>query len=177
VFVVFSGLPGVGKTSVARELARVIDAVYLRIDSIEQAVVSSGVVKGSLDDAGYRAARAVAVDNLRLGRRVIADAVNPWMLTRDAFRDAGLSAGAQVVEVEVVCTDLEEHRARIEARVSDIPGLRLPDWEAVMARDYRPWEREPVRLDTAGRPLAACVRELASKLGFAGELAGESVPD
>ena len=32
---VLSGLPGVGKTTIARELARSLAAVYLRIDSIE----------------------------------------------------------------------------------------------------------------------------------------------
>jgi predicted kinase len=49
----------------------------------------------SLDDAGYRAAYAVAEDNLRLGRTVIGDSVNSWMLTRNAWRDAGLRAGAR----------------------------------------------------------------------------------
>ena len=63
---------------------------------------------GSLDDAGYRAAYAVAQNNLRLGRDVIGDSVNPWMLTRNAWRDVGLRVGAQVSsEVETVCTDLE----------------------------------------------------------------------
>jgi predicted kinase len=72
----------------------------LRIDSIEQAIRESGAVPGSLDDAGYRAAYAVAEDNLRLGRTVIGDSVNPWMLTRNAWRDAGLRARARVVEIE-----------------------------------------------------------------------------
>jgi predicted kinase len=51
---IFGGLPGVGKTSVARELARQIGAVYLPIDSIEQAIRTSGVVSEPLNDAGYR---------------------------------------------------------------------------------------------------------------------------
>lgn len=37
----FSGLPGVGKTTIARELGRQIGAVHLSIDTIEQAVRSS----------------------------------------------------------------------------------------------------------------------------------------
>ena len=61
------------------------------------------MVLGSLDDAGYRAAYAVAEDNLRLGHDVIGDSVNPWMLTRDAWRAVGMRAGARVVEVETVC--------------------------------------------------------------------------
>jgi tRNA uridine 5-carbamoylmethylation protein Kti12 len=38
MLIVLSGLPGVGKTTIARELASSLKAVYLRIDSIEQAL-------------------------------------------------------------------------------------------------------------------------------------------
>jgi predicted kinase len=100
--IAFSGLPTSGKSSIARALAQRTGAIWLRIDSIEQAIKDSGVVPGSLDDAGYRAAYAVAEDNLRLGRDVIGDSVNPWMLTRDACRATGTRAGARVVEVETV---------------------------------------------------------------------------
>jgi predicted kinase len=157
MLVVFAGLPGSGKSTIARRLAGITGAVWLRIDSIEQAIRDSGVVPGSLDDAGYRAAYAVAEDNLRLGRDVIGDSVNPWMLTRNAWRDAGLRAGAQVVEIEIICTDLDEHRRRVEARTGDVPGLVLPDWQAAIGRDYHPWDRDRLTIDTAGRSVAACI--------------------
>ena len=87
----------------------------MRIDSIEQAVLDAGVViDGDLRDGGYRAAYAIAEDNLRLGRTVIGDSVNPMKLTRDAWRDAGLRAGVRVVEIETICSDAEEHRRRID---------------------------------------------------------------
>ena len=41
MLVIFAGLPGTGKTSIARDLARELGAVYLRIDSIEQAILAS----------------------------------------------------------------------------------------------------------------------------------------
>lgn len=40
MLIVLSGLPGVGKTAISRDLARAIGAVHLRIDSIEQDVVA-----------------------------------------------------------------------------------------------------------------------------------------
>ena len=162
--IVFAGLSGTGKSSIARGLARETGAVWLRIDSIEQAIRESGVVPGSLDDAGYRAAYAVAEDNLRLGHDVIGDSVNPWMLTRNAWRDMGLRASARVIEVEILCTDVEEHRRRVETRSHEVPGLILPDWQAVMERDYHPWDREHLSIDTAGRSVAACVRLVLATL-------------
>ncbi len=155
--IVFSGLPASGKSSIARALAQKTGAIWLRIDSIEQAIRDSGAVPGSLDDAGYRAAYAVAEDNLRLGHDVIGDSVNPWMLTRNAWRTVGMRAGARVVEVEAVCSDQDEHRRRVESRASEVPGLRLPDWEAVISRDYHAWNRDHVTVDTAKRDVAACV--------------------
>jgi predicted kinase len=157
MLIVFAGLPASGKSSIARVLARELGAVWLRIDTIEQAIRESGAVLGSLDDVGYRVAYAVAEDNLRLGRTVIGDSVNPWMLTRNAWRDAGLRAGARVVEIETICSDVEEHRRRVETRAQEVPGLILPDWAAVIGRDYHVWDRDHVTIDTAGRSVTTCV--------------------
>ena len=162
--IVFSGLPGSGKSSIASGVARRIGAVWLRIDSIEQAIRDSGVAAGSLDDAGYRAAYSVAEDNLRLGNDVVGDSVNPWPLTRNAWRDAGLRAGAQVLEIETLCTDIDEHRRRVETRASEVPGLNLPDWRAVSERDYHPWDRDRLTIDTAGRSVAACIERVLAAL-------------
>ena len=79
MLIVLSGLPGTGKTTIARALARELSAVNLRIDSIEQALRCEGL---RVEGEGYDVAYAVAEDNLRLGRTVIADCVNPWPLTR-----------------------------------------------------------------------------------------------
>jgi predicted kinase len=162
--IVFAGLPGSGKSSIARGLAGQLEAVWLRIDSIEQAIRESALAPASVDDVGYRVAYAVAEDNLRLGRDVIGDSVNGWMLTRNAWRDVGLRTGAQVVEVEILCTDLDEHRRRVETRVSETPGLILPDWQAVIGRDYQPWDRGRVTIDTAGRGIAACLELVLAAL-------------
>jgi predicted kinase len=170
MLIVMGGLPGVGKTAIARELARQIGAAHIRIDSIEYAVRESGVVKGDLYDAGYRAAYAVSEDNLRVGLTVIADSVNPLPVTRDAWRAVAGRAGVAVVEIEVVCTDVVEHRRRVETRATDFPGWLLT-WPEVAGRDYHAWETERVVLDTAncsveenvGRAIAAIAAQRASQ--------------
>ncbi len=164
VLVVLSGLPGVGKTAIAREVASRSGAVLLRIDSIEQAIRNSGVVQRSIDDAGYRVAYALAEDNLRLGRIVIADSVNPIQLTRDAWLDAATRANVQAVEIEIVCTDVNEHRRRVETRTADISGLRLPTWNEVLAREYEPWNSEHLILDTSSKRLDENVKAVLEVL-------------
>ena len=82
MLIVMSGLPGVGKTTIARELARSLSAVHVRIDSIEHVLRQAGLV---VEGEGYAIAYSVAADNLRVGRTVVADSVNPWPLTRDEW--------------------------------------------------------------------------------------------
>jgi predicted kinase len=166
VLIAFAGLPGAGKTAIAREVARRTSAVYLRIDSIEQALRDSGALRGPVDDAGYRAAYAVAEDNLRLGRTVVADCVNPIAITREAWRETARRAGARVLEVEVRCLDAREHRRRVEERAGDIPGLRLPTWDDVAAREYHSWDRERLVLDTAAQGVEECVRLVREALSW-----------
>src|SRR5438309_9913750 len=62
MLIILGGLPGTGKTAIAWELARQLSAVYLRIDSIEQAIRDSRVVSKPLNDAGYRIGYSVAED-------------------------------------------------------------------------------------------------------------------
>jgi predicted kinase len=118
----------------ARELAGQIGAVYLRIDSIEQAIRDSATGRQSLDDVGYRVAYALAEDNLRIGRTVIADSVNPLRLTRDAWVSVAKHARVRAVEIEVTCSVPEEHRRRVEARAADLPGMKMPTWADVVAK-------------------------------------------
>jgi len=161
VLIVFSGLPGTGKTTIARELARQTGAVFLRIDSIEQALRHAGV---DVQGEGYAAAYAAAEENLRLGRRVIADCVNPWPLTRAAWHAVAARAGTACVDVEVTCSDAEEHRRRVERRRADISGHVLPTWQQVMTRDYRPWTETRLQIDTAQTSVADAVRLVCAAL-------------
>lgn len=164
MLIILGGLPGTGKTAIALELARQLGAVYLRIDSIEQAIRESRVISQPVEDSGYRVAYAVAEDNLRLGRTVIADSVNPLQLTRDAWIDVAQRAQVKAIEIEVTCSDPREHRNRVESRVADVAGLRLPTWQEVVGREYQPWDRPHVLVETAGKSVAENVKRIREAL-------------
>ena len=150
MLIAFGGLPATGKSALAGALARRIGAVHLRIDTIEQALRNAGLdVSGP---EGYLVARDLAADNLRGGRTVIVDAVNPLEITRDYWRETAARLKLELVEIEVACSDQCEHRRRVEARITDIPGLVLPTWRQVLDRYYEPWTTAHV-VDTAGRTL------------------------
>jgi predicted kinase len=164
VLIIFSGLPGTVKTTIARELARQIGAIHLRIDSIEQAILECSPGAVGLDEAGYRVAYAVAEDNIRLGRTVIADSVNPLQITRDAWLEVGRRTETSTTEIEFICSDLREHRSRVERRKPDIIGVRLPSWAQVISREYHPWDREHIVIDTADRSVEEIVETLREAL-------------
>ena len=164
MLIAFGGLPGTGKTTLAREVAREWQATYLRVDTIEQALRASGALAADVGPAGYTVAYALAEANLRLGRTVVADSVNPLAVTRDAWRQVAADASARIVEVEVVCSDVAEHRRRVETRSVDVAGLILPSWTDVQRRDYEPWSRPRIVLDTATHSVAEALAELRARM-------------
>lgn len=157
---IFSGLPGCGKSTIAKMLSEKLKAVYLRVDTVEQALRNESAASKNIGPEGYVILYALAQDNLRLGTPVITDSVNDLNLVRDRFRDIAISSGVPFLEIEILCSDPEQHRARVENRISDIPGLKVPGWQAVMDRVYEPWCRKHLQLDTAELSPAECVDKI-----------------
>ena len=160
-FYIFAGLPGTGKTTLARELAKHYEAVYLRLDTIEHELRDLSDVRGE----GHFISYGVASDNLRLGSDVIFDSCNTIQETRDQLEATAEKAHARYVNIEVLCSDTGEHRARIVERNANIVGRRLPTWEEVQERHYEPWVKERVVIDTANKSVMDCVSELLAQVG------------
>lgn len=159
---IFTGLPGSGKSTLSRMLARHVSAAWLRIDTIEQALRDLCAV--DVHGEGYRLAYRIAADNLRLGISVVADSCNPIELTRREWVQVARDAGVRHVNIEVACSDAREHRTRVETRTSTVAGLRLPTWQEVEEREYHEWTVDRIIIDTAGRSETECFDELLSKL-------------
>ena len=165
VLIVFAGLPGTGKTTIARELSRRLGASYVRIDAIEQSLRAAGLAVGVM---GYVIGNEIAGENLKLGRVVVADCVNPVLASRDGWRQTASKNAARLVEIEVICSDAAVHRQRVEGRSSDISGLVPPSWQDVVNRDYEPWDGEHVVLDTATGSIDQLVNRIETLVGDKG---------
>ncbi|MDO4703570.1 AAA family ATPase [Tannerella sp.] len=162
ILFLFSGLPATGKTTLAKALAQKYNAVYLRIDTVEQGL--RDLCHYRVEGEGYRLSYRLAAENLHLGNHVVADGCNPILLTRKEWQETALQCGARYVNIEVVCSDKTEHRLRVENRTTDIANLSLPTWEEVEKREYHAWDEEVLLIDTACRPITDSVNELYTKV-------------
>ena len=152
---VYAGPPAAGKSVLSRGVADAIGATYLRIDSIESAVVTA---LGRFDDnpVGYVVADRIAADQLVAGRDVVADAVNGIAIARDGWVGLANRTGAALRLVEVRCSDPVEHRRRVESRQAEMPDQHIPSWDEVAGREFEPWPPELaeglVVIDNVGDP-------------------------
>lgn len=158
VLYIFAGLPGSGKTTLAEGLAQRIKACYLRIDTIEQALRDLCAL--NVHAEGYALAYRLAADNLRVGTSVVADSCNPVAATRRAWEQVALGVGAPFVNIEVMCSDRDEHRRRVTARRATVSGLKTPTWAEVERREYHDWTQERVLIDTFDKSVVSSVDEL-----------------
>ncbi|RFB93456.1 adenylyl-sulfate kinase [Rhizobium leguminosarum bv. trifolii] len=165
MLVIFGGLPGSGKTTISRALATRLGAVHVRVDTIEQAIRSSGDPSHDIGPAGYVVGYGVAEDNLTLGSVVIADSVNPLEITRDAWLAVAARSAVTAIEVEVICSDKIEHRRRAEARKTDVEGLVKPTWQQIVEHVYEDWGQRPIVVDTAAKNVQEIVDALIVRLG------------
>lgn len=162
ILYIFSGLPASGKTTLARRLSQQLRAFYLRIDTVELGL--RDLCDYKVEGEGYRLSYRVAKDNLELGHCVIADSCNPIALTRSEWQDIATSANAEYINIEVYCSNENEHKHRVENRECSIENLQLPSWQQVQNRHYEPWQDRVIRIDTFGKTPSESLQELVEIL-------------
>jgi predicted kinase len=173
--IVFAGLPGTGKSSLARAVARELRAVYLDKDTIKDcALVLADKMK--LDEArelagplSYELLVDLARDNLTLGLSVVLDSPAGYSLYRDRVKQLARSLRTDLQLIECICTDERLLRQRVESPGPDQPVYRARDWAAYQ-RDREQFERLTERrlvVDTA-ETQALNVRKVLAYLGHSG---------
>jgi predicted kinase len=158
--VMMSGLPGSGKSTLSKILAARTGAALLRIDVFEQDLRHQHGADFDVGTRGYQQGYHLAARHLREGRNVIADAVNAVEAARHGWRDVAAAADADIVEIEILCSDTEEVRTRLQTRDTGIQGLAPVRLSAVSSRRWEPNSNRHVAIDTAGKSVTSCVDAL-----------------
>lgn len=163
---VLAGRSGTGKSTIAQALARSTRACYLRVDAVETALAR---VRDDVGVEGYVVAHELAASNLLLGNDVMVDAVNAVPEARAGWRGLATRTGARLVLIETALPDAAEHRRRVENRVADIPGHRVPTWHEVQNDGWMPWDNE-----RDGPRTVIDTTSLQSAVSLAGTLLGDA---
>lgn len=163
ILYIMAGLPGTGKTTLSQMLSAHLRITHLRIDTVEQALRDLCSIK--VEGEGYRLSYRIATDNLRLGNSVIADSCNPIKLSRDEWEEVANISESRYINIEIICSDKQEHKKRVETRNSNIVNHKLPTWEKVVNREYDKWESSRIVIDTAGKNENESFTELLSEIG------------
>jgi predicted kinase len=164
--VIFSGIPGAGKTTLAEHAARWLGAPLFSKDELEATLRRSGI-SASMNSgwAAYQSLTALARGQLERGQSAILDSVATHGRIREQWRALAVEFGACLRVIESVCTDCEAHRARLAQRQRNTPGwpeLTSDDMVHVAER-YEPWTDARLVLD-ATDPLEVNLRRLRAYL-------------
>ncbi|MGO9457976.1 MAG: AAA family ATPase [Acidimicrobiales bacterium] len=181
--VIVGGLPGSGKTTVAREISGALDAAMVRSDEVRKALagidpltpmpapLDQDLYRPEMTAATYRVLLDRARSMLSMGQSVVLDATFSDPTWREAARELACAAGADLDELHCVAP-----LPVLERRLAD-RGLRggdtsdaAPAVARELARRQSPWPTATV-IET-DRTVDA-VREAAlDHLGVAGEHQG-----
>jgi predicted kinase len=169
VVILFVGLPGTGKSTLAEAVARRVGVPAFAGDWLLGALVPHGVLSG-LDRQTYGRVYADLLSTLvtrqvALGQSAVVDClVGDGVL--DRWRRTAGEHGAGLRVVHCVCTDLELHRRRVTGRRRGIPGWHEIDWDHVqrMRQEFPP-PRSPTLAIDAVDPLAGNLHLVLEQVG------------
>lgn len=155
-FVLFSGLPGTGKSALAEKLARDLKWPLLRIDDLA-ACMPGGMDRNTTEfwDQAIFALLHIAEAQMKLNVSVIADSI---FMNLDRMHAAAIARAcdARLVPVFTYVSDKLVWKERVNARfLKSIPGAEAASWNQVLEqrKGFRPWEAGTALFVDTVRPL------------------------
>ena len=151
--IVFSGLPGTGKSMLAEAIAKHLSIPVFAKDWLEASLLRSGLKRTMMENplgfAGYDLLTTLAERQLMLGQSVILDSVASTETIRNTWRQLAKQFNAEWRVIECFCSDESLHRSRLQQRERKIPGWHELTWSEVqeVKHRYAPWQEERLILD------------------------------
>jgi predicted kinase len=151
--IVFSGLPGTGKSTLAEAVGKELRIPVFARDWLEATLLRCELLSiresKSLSWAGYELMTVLAERQLILDQSVILDSVAATETIRSTWRQLSRQYGADWRVVECICSDENLHRSHLRVRNRNIPGWHELKWSDVekVRQYYRPWNDKCLKLD------------------------------
>ncbi len=120
------------------------------VDPLESAILSAGIDADQPTGlAAYLVAETIASSVLSMGSSLIIDAVNAVNPAREQWIALAARHGQALKFIEVVCSDSDVHKGRLEARNRNLPHLSEPTWHAVEQSldEYDEWSGPSAQAD------------------------------
>jgi predicted kinase len=174
MLIVFSGLPGTGKSVLAEAVGRGLGIPVFAKDWLEATLLSCELVPGNavkpLGSAGYQLLTVLAERQLMLGQSAILDSVASTESIRSSWKQLAVEYDAEWRVIECVCSDESLHRTRMKVRQRNIPGWHELDWSEVerVKAYYLPWEEDRLILN-AVEPLEGNLKRIFEYLHNEGD--------
>ncbi len=127
MLILIVGLPGTGKTTLALELAKEIDAVHLNSDMIRTSLGLRGQYDAASKAAVYKELHDKAAEVLKQGKKLIIDATLYKVVLRDSFEKL-----ANKYHVPIKWIELKAEDASIKKRVSKKRQYSEADFEVYL---------------------------------------------
>ena len=139
--ILFSGLPGSGKTTLARRLAQQLHIPVLAKDRIQAALRAHGLAGRATAD-GYHLMLELADEQLALGISVILEAVFPLAGFRVSAHQLAQQHSAGFRAIYCYCSDEGVWQKRMQARQPLVPHWTPVGWDDVerLRASFQPWD-------------------------------------
>ena len=146
--IIFSGLPGTGKTTLANTLARELKVPVISFDYF----IDFALPRHVMADPGnwtnqdvVEMTHKLVAQQLSLGVSVILDAIHFSQTSRDVVRAVAKKCNARLRVIHTFCSDKDIWRERVLRRVENSSPNETPaQWDTVMAEldEFEHWSQD-----------------------------------